>query len=70
MSPEVEELWNIVAVSCEDLPQAEEDAARMNSVLAQRHTDSRHFFKQWALIGNRCEKTFSDQNSLPMHCFV
>lgn len=45
MSPEVEELWNIVAASCEDLPQAEEDAARMNSVLAQRHTDSRHFFQ-------------------------
>ena len=45
MPPEVEELWNIVATNCNDLPQAEEDAARTVSILAQRHTDSRHFFQ-------------------------
>ena len=45
MPPEVLELWNIVAANCEGLPQAEEDAARMKSVLAHRHTDSRRFFQ-------------------------
>jgi len=54
MQHEVAELWNIVAANCDDLPQAEEDAARMISVLAQRHTDSRHFFQtlgsDWELM--------------------
>ena len=45
MPTEVAELWNVVATNCSDLPQAEEDAARLISVLAQRHTDSRHFFQ-------------------------
>jgi len=54
MTPEVAELWNIVATNCDNLPQAEEDAARMVAVLAQRHTDSRQFFQtvgsDWELM--------------------
>ena len=45
MPAKVADLWNIVEANCNELPQAEEDAARLNSVLAQRHTDSRYFFQ-------------------------
>ena len=57
MPSEVAELWNIVEANCNELPQAEEDADRLKSVLAQRHTDSRCFFQT---VGSNWESVRGD----------
>lgn len=45
MSDEATELWNISITNSAELPGANEDEERLVSVLAQRHSDSRTFFK-------------------------
>ncbi len=45
MGCETAELWTIAQRTGEDLPNANEDDSRLTSVLAQRHTDSKSFFK-------------------------
>lgn len=57
MPAEVADLWNIVEANCNELPLTDEDATRLNSVLAQRHTDSRHFFQA---VGSDWESMRSD----------
>jgi len=45
MLPEAASLWDIAIANSNDLPGASEDVERLVSVLAQRHADSRTFFK-------------------------
>ena len=45
MSSEAAELWTIAITNSAELPGANEDEERLISVLAQRHSDSRTFFK-------------------------
>jgi SAM-dependent methyltransferase len=45
MERKTKELWTIAQRNWGDLPNANEDDSRLTSVLAQRHTDSKNFFK-------------------------
>jgi ArsR family transcriptional regulator len=45
MSAEATELWTIAIMNSVELPGVSEDEERLISVLAQRHSDSRTFFK-------------------------
>jgi len=45
MPTETAELWSIAARNSNALPRTNEDDSRLISILAQRHTDSKSFFK-------------------------
>jgi len=54
MPSEAADLWRIAAANSRDLPGVQDDESRLISVLAQRQTDSRSFFKNvgsdWELL--------------------